>query len=501
MLAAICFWLCMQQSLVRPEGWFQLEPPPDGRTPFAVQGWAVSPQGPPTVRVSIDGAALWEGKVFFAFPGVPDKYPNYPGAGNAGFWVLVDPTRYAEGKHSILVHASIPGADEALVGASEFTTLPPTSVWLALPLLLLLLIAIPAAAGYFISRLAQRSPGPSLPGWLIPLIQAATACCILVSGNWFSWLMEKRPGFFASLANWDGQWYLQIAREWYSPAALQRYAYFPLYPLLLKTLMVLPGPLELWGALTNLGLLAMTFLMLGKMYPGSSRGLLIYGLLPFAFFFPVLYTEALFLFLAVSFYWMLKKERGFLAFAAGALAGLTRVNAVLLILLGLGCLDRKNWKKKLAVISSPAIGLGIWCAALDWTTGDPFRFLHVQESFGRYTAFHAGRLWDNLWANLAHPGGMALWEFGALELTLILGFALLFRKRWSEGLFSLAVPLFPLATMRLISLNRYVLMAFPAFIHGGDLLKKRWVWMIVLAVEAVLLLFFAHQFARQMFVG
>jgi hypothetical protein len=284
-------------------------------------------------------------------------------------------------------------------------------------------------------------------------------------------------------------------------AAIQRYAYFPLYPLLLRALMVLPGPIECWGALVNMALTVLAFRSLDRLYPIARRGLLVYGILPFAFFLPALYTEALFLFLAVSYCRSLREERPLLAFTAGVLAGFTRVNAVLLILLGLGGLDRARWKRTAAAIAGPAVGLALWCAWLGWSTGDPLKFLHVQESFGRYTSFHVGRLWDNLWANLAHPGGMALWEIGALALTLVLGFALLFRKRWAEGLFSLAVPLFPLVTMRLISLNRYALMAFPAFIHGGDLLRKRWVWIGVLALEAVLLLFFAHQFARQMFVG
>ena len=485
------------------KGWYSLEPKPDGKTSFAILGWAVSPQGPPMVHVLIDGREQWAGLPVIHFPGVQEKYPQIPGSDSAGFWVPVEPARYATGRHTIEVLGEGPAGARASFGFSEFTVLPPTSHWMAIPLLAIVLILGPGLLGWGLSR---RFEHPSTFGRSALWILAGgilLLAWIVHSGTAFDWILAKRPGPGACLSNWDGQWYLKIAREGYgggsNPSAV--YAYFPLYPLLLRTLNQLPITVDWTGAVANLGLALAAFVLLSKRYPEGARGVILLFSLPFSFFHVVLYTESLFLFLAALYAWALDRRRSWLLFIVGVLAGWTRVNAILLVLLCADAAFRRNWRIAAAACLGPLAGLASWCLYLGLTTGDPLKFLHAQGAFGRFTSFHPGRLWDYWCASFSNPTGMALWEVGALELTLVLAASLLFRKRWGEGLYSAAVVLYPLATLRLISLNRYALAAFPAWIHSGNLVRRRWIFWSLWAVSLVLLGFFSHRFARQFFVG
>jgi len=99
---------------------------------------------------------------------------------------------------------------------------------------------------------------------------------------------------------------------------------------------------------------------------------------------------------------------------------------------------------------------------------------------------------------------MTWWELGFATLVLIGAAALGVRGRWGEALYSTVLVLMPLYTVRLTSLNRYSLGAFPVFLLLGGLLAgrlpKRGFYAVVTG-EVALLLYFAARFGQQHWVG
>ena len=484
------------------EGWIGLEPPPNGRAPFAVQGWAVSSCGGPDVTVRVDGSPVWRGVGVFDFPGVREKFGNLPDSARAGFWMQMDPSHFTPGTHTLDVVASHPECGERIIGSAAFPVLLPTPWTLAGPALLMALLLAPFLLAGALKRLV---PGVS-PATRVALIFCAEAGILIIFivavGNLAPYAMGQRDSFFAPLANWDGQWYQTIARVGYGHAPDARaYAYFPLYPLLMRALSWIPLPLPLLGALLNLLFYGCAGAVLRRLYPDSGRGLLTYGFLPFAFFFCAAYTEALFLLLSAACLLAVRRDAPIRALILGALAGITRPGGILLSLFSLDALRERRWRTGGAAALGPALGLAAWCGWLWASTGDPLKFLHAQSGFGRAPVPGPGRLWDAMMSRWLHPSGVGVWEAASLAAVLVLGMTLLRRGRAGEGAYCMAVVLQPLAILSLPSLNRYALAAFPAWIHAGDLIRKRALFAVILIVEALLLFYYAQQFARQVFVG
>lgn len=144
-------------------------------------------------------------------------------------------------------------------------------------------------------------------------------------------------------ANWDGKWYVRIARDGYSYDAgrMSSVAFFPVYPTLGRVVawatglspeasLVLLSHLFLWASVA----LVMTYVR-GR-YPALEHlpayTALALALIPLGFFFRVAYTESLFVFLAVLTLHGL--ERRWPVFVVALIVGLatgTRATGVALI--------------------------------------------------------------------------------------------------------------------------------------------------------------------------
>lgn len=482
-------------------GWFELRPKePGGKTPFAVQGWALAACGPAEVRVEVDGRELRRAAPSFAWPGVAEKYPGVAGAGQAGFWIEVDPTLFAAGEHRLAVAVEACGTSRELGGAA-FRTAPPTRASIAWPLLALLLGALPFAAGRLLARRREETGMVPALELRIVLLLAALAATVVAARHWGGSVIAVDGGLFAPLANWDGRYYLTLARDGYTPEQPAAYAYFPLYPAVLHLLMAIPLPPPLLGSLFNAALTLVLVVLLRRLYPGRDRGIALFVCSPFAFFFVATYTEPLALVLAAGFLLALARERPGRAFALGALAGLTRISSLALALVALDHLRQRRYKLALVSLTAPAAGVAIWMAWLWRSTGDPLKFLAAQTRFGRATSFHPGRLLDVLAAAARGSSAQTWWEIFFLFLVLTGAAALIAKGRWGEGAYSAAAVLLPLATLRLTSLNRYSLAAFPVFVLLGGLLPPKTVFRVVLAVELALLFYHAARFGQQYWVG
>ncbi|WP_274517012.1 mannosyltransferase family protein, partial [Nitrolancea hollandica] len=155
---------------------------------------------------------------------------------------------------------------------------------------------------------------------------------------------------------WDSAWYGDIMRQGYDDG--QRVAFFPLYPLLVRGLLVvLPdGWLYFLGAMVNHVLFAAA-LVLVWLYaaslggPAIARRTIIWlSLFPTAFFFSSAYSESLFLLLGAGTLLCLQRGRFAAAGLAGALATLTRPTGVILAVPCLVDLIRRreiDWRRGL----------------------------------------------------------------------------------------------------------------------------------------------------------
>ena len=481
------------------EGEAHIAPLAGGRHTLVVDGWAVASCGRVDLAFLVDGRTIVEGNPYLRWPGVPERFRGLPSAEYAGFSTPFDSGSLGAGTHEAVVTARGCGVERVLLRGS-FAVAPRTSAWIAGPILLLVLVAAPLALGAGLARLEPETfrrvwtPWVLAGGWLLGVLAILAGPHV---GPVDSPLVSAP---FAPLANWDGGWYLGIAHEGYPVSNLRRFAFFPLYPLVLRGLMLLPVPERLAASLLNGLLLMLAMACLRRLYPGRDHALLLVAFLPFSFFFGAVYTESLFVFLAAAALLAVQEDKGFAAAAFGALAALARVNGIVASVFALSCAGPRRRRTAVLAAAGPLAGLALWMLRLSGKTGDPLRFLHAQASFGRASSFEPALLLDRLVETVSHGSALGLWEVGSLLAVLTGAAGLLWRRRWAESLFSAAVILMPLYTHSTTSLNRYALAAFPALVFLGERVSPR-VLPILLGAEAALLVLWASRFGRQVFAG
>ena len=214
--------------------------------------------------------------------------------------------------------------------------------------------------------------------------------------------------FWDVFNEWDGQWYVQIARHGYSydPERMSAVAFFPLYPFLGRVLTKVTGLDESFSLLlVSHAALVGVFILLGmyarERYPQSPRGLAVFVVLAFAlypvlFFARMVYTESLFLLLSVlALYAMERKWSLAVIVPVIALATATRPVGVALVaplLLHLWAERTSAWQaagRALCLTPLALAGLGLY-AALQWTWfGEPLAFAKTQQYWQRRPPFSA----------------------------------------------------------------------------------------------------------------
>jgi Mannosyltransferase (PIG-V) len=309
------------------------------------------------------------------------------------------------------------------------------------------------------------------------------------------------------LARWDAAWYLDIAHDGYD-GGLDT-AFFPLYPLLVRAL-VLPfaseGALLVSAYVVSLAcflcalwlLHRLAELELGRGAAGASVWLL--ALFPAAVYFGAPYSESLFLLASVGAFYAARTQHWALAGAAGAAASATRsaglVLLVPLVLMWLGSQRRRLGE--LMWLGVAPLGLAAYAFYLEVDHGDAFAFLDAQDAWYREFAGPFVGVWD---------GAVAAWHGDSIDIVLF-GF-LVFAAVALVGTFrrlplaygvyalaALALPLsFPVDPQPLMSLPRFVAVLFPLFIWLGLVTDERGRTVPVAAVSAVGLAAFTERFA------
>jgi hypothetical protein len=382
-------------------------------------------------------------------------------------------------------------------------------------------------------------------------VYAASRLFYLISGALLAYLvptssfqrvtLDMPPGSMNIWSHWDGEHYLTLAMGGYlNPPENVSPAFFPLYPLLMRSFAELFGgplsteALSLWGPLISLLFLPFAFYFIyhialdGFGEQVARATVLILAFFPTTFFLNAAYTESVFLALSAGSMWAIRVRKDLLVacLLAALAAGTRNVGVFLMVPLMMEWIkdiERYRWRGIYLVVAPG--GLLAYMGYLWVRFGDPLLFYSAQESWGRqatgpldtasrawWTAVEgAGRLFaPGLWADPS-LGYVANQLAGAsnffnLAFFVFAGVVLLAGSRYLPpsltiyGLLLVApATLFGTPGSPLMGTPRYVLVAFPIFIGLAMLLRNRvllsgWLVMSTLLSLALCGLFVSWRF-------
>ena len=349
------------------------------------------------------------------------------------------------------------------------------------------------------------------PGWKIFLLGAGSRVGLLLAGMVAAILLSDGgltwEGAFQQLQRWDAAHYIRLIEEGYQGYTENGQhlflVFFPGYVWAARLLrLVIPSTALAGTALSCLcygGACCYLYRLAGEAYNGRvARDALLYmSLFPFSFFSGLVMTEGLFLLATTGACWYAWRGK-WLAFGLfGALAALTRMTGLLVIVVGVirlleayrpleppvGKSLGRCWKPlllRLPLTLLPAAGTLLYLLLNLWVDGDPFAFASHQEHW------HQGYLWISqvveyigryLGDNLGSSFGWAVWA-PALAL-FVVGLALLYwaalRKGHPAGLLAYGFCFF-VATYSLswlLSAGRYLSTCFVLFLFLAKLTQRR----------------------------
>jgi len=312
-------------------------------------------------------------------------------------------------------------------------------------------------------------------------------------------------------ANFDGMHYLSIAKNGYSQ---YQQAFFPFYPLLIKFLTPVFAGKDLVAALfiSSLSLLGGIYflyqlVLLDYKEKIAKRTVFFLLIFPSAFFFALVYTESLFLFLSVGAFYFARTKNWVLAGILAGLASATRLVGIFLLpALLVEWIQQDKFKNQISKIKiayqnikrknifefSPVIfhfsflifnllplflvplGLLFYMRFLAINYQDPLLFLHVQPAFGvQRSADKLILYYQVIWrylkmiaATKPDPLFFTVWiEFISTLSFLILIVIAYFKKiRMSYLVYTILSYFVSTLTGTFVSMPRFLLVLFPCFI-------------------------------------
>jgi len=315
------------------------------------------------------------------------------------------------------------------------------------------------------------------------------------------------------MAQADAAHYLDLARDGYLQAPFdlnnsrsQKFAFFPLFPLVLRLVGQVTQDVVLWGAaLCNLfffvALVLLYKLTLAFGYDESvaRRTIFYLAIFPASYFFSAPFTESLFVLLTVASFYAARREHWWAAGVIGLLASATRLTGVFLLpslaILSWQMYRSLQVKKILGLLLIP-FGLFSYMFYSWWLSGDALAFKHAAQFWQRRPSIF---FLNTLIRYLIHPYQIAeSWNFHLLNaaaalLCFVCVYLLVRRREWALALYTFMSIAVPLSSGILQSLERYTMGFFPVFIALGVAVKTehvdqtiRFVFVFLLGIMTVL---------------
>ena len=369
----------------------------------------------------------------------------------------------------------------------------------------------------------ERTAWP--PAWfdarVVGLVLAVKALLLLYGVQAFVvWKNEWVGPFYSWLAiwnRWDAPHYLDIARTGYVAGGVEErwIVFFPLYPWLVRvSAFVLRDELSAAFFVSGVASVAAGLLLYRLARADGepeevARGAVFHLLVfPTAYFLHIGYNESLFLALALGAFLAARTRRWRVAGLLGGLAAMTRINGfVLLPALAFEAWEEyrsegRRWRAEWLWLLLAGGGFAGYLFINWWVLGDPRAFLKIQGEhwFKSPTWPWVGirGAWDATWARTPSDAQMVGWhELFFILLGLGLTAWAWVRLRASYAVWMTCNWLMWTSTKFALSVPRYTLVLFPAFILLGRLRASRPAWGAAVAVWSLLMLaLFAARFAQ-----
>jgi Mannosyltransferase (PIG-V) len=335
-------------------------------------------------------------------------------------------------------------------------------------------------------------------------------------------LVATSGDLLGAWAGWDAGWYLNIARFGYiqHTGEQSNTAFAPALPLLMHLAGLLMGAADSDVVLLISGvIISNAALLVGLGYlvalvrldfdaPTARRAALYLLVFPTTLFLSTVYPHALFLAASIAAFYYARKGRWWLAGLLGGLAGLARVQGAIIVLplafeylVSPGFNIRKIRLNALAPLLGASGGivflLYMWVAV-----GDPFASVHAQAFWVR----HLTAPWEPLLDYLNQPFGAHGTDRSPLDLAFTLLLIALVALSWrrvrpSTALFASLLVLIALSSGQLVSIMRFGLELFPAFVVLAMSGRYRLFHYTYLASAGYLALRFMFEFAQGVWIA
>jgi len=343
---------------------------------------------------------------------------------------------------------------------------------------------------------------------------------------------QAQSNWEQSLSPYDGPQYLNIAYSGYLKMADEDskiYAFFPLYPLLIKIVsFVTNGNYTIAGLLISFlshlfGIVFFYKLVLLDRNEDEAINSVKYSLIfPTAIFFMAVYTEALFFLLTILAFYLARERRWWLTGLLGLLAATTRPPGILILIpllveyyQYLRELRLRNFfdflkKTKVNFLSFLLIPAGIlgYFSYIYALTGDFFFYFKALSYWGK-DKMSVFNIFATIYDRLANFNGLPLHSFHYSKIDTV--FTLFFlgllifsvkKIRFSYWIYALILLVLPLSSGQTMSLARYLSVIFPNFIILGILGSKKESWDFLITLSFILFLsFFSLSFVNWYWVG
>lgn len=312
------------------------------------------------------------------------------------------------------------------------------------------------------------------------------------------------PYWVWSFGNFDGVHYIRIAKDGYAYQFTQ--AFFPMYPILIKLVSFITFGNYLVAALliSNTCFLIAVILFYKITKNIFNQSIAFWSCLfiifsPTSFYFASVYTESLFFLLVILSFYFYEKENYILSSIFGAFSSLTRLIGIYLSVVLTKIAKRKNYFSLFIV----PFGLIVYMLYLKITFDNPIYFLTAQSAFGQERSTTNLVLLPQVFyrsiQQMFTTHGFVLFnstfDFISTLICLILllySFKMV-RKSWV--IFSLLAVLTPTLTGSLISMPRYIIIAFPMYIVVASI-NNIWIKVILLVLSIGLLAITTTFFTR-----
>lgn len=307
---------------------------------------------------------------------------------------------------------------------------------------------------------------------------------------------------------WDSNWYISIIENGYSyvPGEYSNVAFFPLYPLLVKIFSFnIFDPIIIGYLISNIALFLAVVYFYKLVYLEtedhklSFKSIFYLLIFPTSFFFSIIYTEGLFLFLSISCFYYIRKKQWLTASILGFFLAQTRIVGVLILIpMIIEYFDFKSWRidiKKVKEIKADIfyfalvpLGLISYMVYLYYKFGDALVFLRAQSAWGRSLVIPFSPLLKE-WS--------IIYKLFAIFALFIILYLIYTKFRISYTTYSFAHLTIYLSTSSLHSIPRLVGVIFPIYIAMSLITNKnKWLYCLFIIISIIWLAYFTVLFVN-----